>query len=210
MSANLPPFEQGRSFHSQFTARRMNDIQRAIPRIRFSGGGTRVSNMGGQTFVQMPRSRTSPSNQLHPLTVYDKSIGPVAQVGVTPGVFVDIGNSFTLWVPEIGGVPINTQTGMPPAFPVLIVADDARVVYAFSSIDSSTGFITFVGIASANTLPTSDGSNWYLPLSTISVIIAGVNRSVKVNNDGVSGSQEFQVCAPLPLTDGSGYQSGVF
>lgn len=55
MNTRPLPFEPGRSFQSQFTARRMNDLISQIPRVRFSGGGARISNFGGQTFVQIPR-----------------------------------------------------------------------------------------------------------------------------------------------------------
>lgn len=56
---NLHPFEQGRSLRSQLTARRLNDIQRSIPKVQYNGGGARVSHLGGQTFVQVPRPRPS-------------------------------------------------------------------------------------------------------------------------------------------------------
>lgn len=53
------PFEQGRSLREQFTARRMNDMQRSIPVIRYSGGGARVSHLGNQVFVQTPRRQSN-------------------------------------------------------------------------------------------------------------------------------------------------------
>lgn len=55
MNEYLKPFDSGRSIQSQLTVRRLDDMQRSIPKVRFSGNGVKINNIGGQTFIQAYR-----------------------------------------------------------------------------------------------------------------------------------------------------------
>src|ERR1700693_1312246 len=101
---NLMPFEQGRSFASQFTARRMNDLQRSIPRIRFSGAGARISHLGNQVFVQVPRPRNG-AVVPHALLVFDASAGGAnGLISVVAGSVTDLTNSGAVWTGTTGNI----------------------------------------------------------------------------------------------------------
>lgn len=196
---NLPPFEQGRSFASQFTARRMNDLIRSIPRIKFSGGGAKVSKLGDQVFVQMPRPIPPPTQIFHPYWVYDASTPSILAIRVIPGVHA--GGSATDVVPTISGIPINEQTGDPLAYPKLPIGDSDTLLYFHISFDE-TATITDIEILSGSSIPASSitpamAGEDYRFLSTIEIV---GGTTVKALNDGVNGSQQWYLCGLSSLS----------
>src|SRR5882672_8530750 len=97
---HFSPFEQGRSFKEQFTARRMNDLQRSIPRIRFSGNGARISHLGNQVFIQIPKVFKNIEIFKSDFTIYNTSSENQCAIGVTPGSVTDDISS-TVWIPTV-------------------------------------------------------------------------------------------------------------
>lgn len=84
MNSFLRPFETGRSFRSQFTARRMNDIQLAIRSVRYAGAGIRVNNIGAQTIVTVNRPIPAKNNIiLSPFDLLISITGNGTQISVT-------------------------------------------------------------------------------------------------------------------------------
>lgn len=224
MDSSPRPFEQGRSFASQFTARRMNEMQDRVPRIKFSGRGSRVSHIGNQVFVNVPRQlpQAASAPPKHALLVYDVSAGgPDGLISVVAGSVTDLTNSGTVWTgvsgniiyisdPVNGNVPFAVATGTPLVYPRLLLNSAATVVYLNATVDDSTGFITAMEIDgdTGGGLPPSTSTNWYYLLSSVTVTIVSSVATVKVFNDGAQSSLNFRVCESLPLVDGSGYSAG--
>lgn len=219
--STLRPFEQGRSFESQFTARRMNDIQRAIPRVRFAGTGILVSHLGDQTFVTLRRPKTGSPVVIRPFFTYDVSAGgPSGLISVTGGTVTDLTNSGNVWSgfstifmndPIAGNVPFAFPlVGPPIRQPYLKLNSAATCCYLNSTIDASTGFITAMEIDAdtGSGVPLSTSINWYQLLSHLTVTIISGVATVSLFNDGAQSSLYFAICGLPPLTDGNSYRVG--
>lgn len=173
----------------------MNEIQNRIPRIKFSGRGARVSHLGNQVFVEVPK--TPSPVILHALWVYEASTGSTPQVGVTPGGF----NGSI--VPTINGNPINVQIGMPLAYPVLTCTPGDQVAYFEIDYNSSNvltavkilsgTFAAFAALQGAVSIVQGTAGMDYYQLSTITAV-AGPPASISPLNDFVSGPQNYTQC----------------
>lgn len=122
MSNLLRPWEQGRSFDSQFTARRMNDLQRAIKPVRYSGFGLRVSHFGDQAFVTTARPRIAPSNNIK----FPFQITPKPDPA-NPGQFLAQVNTDSTVMKSLKPDDNLTVTGLGTDFP--FIANDVIALY---------------------------------------------------------------------------------
>lgn len=165
----------------------MNAIVRSIPRLRFSGGGAKVSYLGDQVFVEFSRRILVPAIQPHAYWVADATAG-----GGTPKISVTPGTHNASIVPTISGTPIS------PTMPLLSVGVSDTVVY-FSISYNSSNIATAIAILSGTSLPTATiipgtpGTDYKL-LSTIAVTVVGSTYTVNCLNDAVSGPQQYLQC----------------
>lgn len=182
----------------------MNDLQRSIPKIRFSGGGASVSHLGSQVFVRMPRPLKYPI--------------PINQVGaLQPGsdVSTDSAPMFTITVGQYGGVtPTISGTPLSADTSLNIITFGDTDTYAYIqcdfTYDESTGIKTIVDaeiIPGSGGLPSStiSGGNGiqYEILINVAIIspVDGGSYSV-IGRQGVGGSKDFNICLAGPSISG--------
>ena len=165
----------------------MNSIVRSIPRMRFSGGGVRVSYLGDQVFVEFPTQKF-PNPQLHAYWVADATAG-----GGSPKITVTPGTHNASITPTISGTAL---TVIPP--PTLTLGTSDTLVY-FQIDYNSSNIATTIEIKSGTSLPTATivvgtaGSDYKL-LSTIAITAVGSTYTVNCFNDAVSGPQQYLQC----------------
>jgi hypothetical protein len=199
MSGVLRPWEQGRSFASQFTARRMNDLQRAIRPVRYSGAGLRVSHIGGQTFVTAARQTAvaAPAKVAWPFKVYNTTTGSTGQVQLNGGDgSVAQLNGFVF---NVGGSPTDAAP-----YPQLAVTGNGVIYgYAIPTTPGVASPLSNGDIYYAGSLPSLDTANpaTYFPflIATISnyAVDGSGNVSFDVNNAyGSAGPSTLIYCGP--------------
>lgn len=213
----LRPWEAGRPIERQVTARRMNDMQRAIKPVKFGGGAARVSHVGDETFITFRRIQPS-AKSTHPLLPYNVSSGSIPFISVIPGTVTDLTNSGTVWGgsghditindPVHGVVPFNVKIG--GVYPKLQLDAAATCAYLFSTVEDATGYITAMEIDgdTGGGVPPNTSTESYIILSDLTVTIVGSSASVSILDDGPQSSLFYRVCEFLPLIDGSGYLYG--
>jgi len=185
-------FERGRPFHEQVSAERLNGVLRAIPRVRYSGSGVRVSHLGDQTFVTFASrpvaQSTSTGTLAWPFKVYPS--GTQVFVNSTDG-YVGTINSI---IATVNGVTLGIST---PATGIqfLPVMGSNYAIYINCTLDATQN-ITAVEVDGAPSMPTNPVTGTSGPSNAYQLIAIATasGSSTTVANTSNTGFTGLSVC----------------
>jgi len=151
-------FDENAPLHSQLTAKRLNQLVKAIqgctPR---PGVGTTLQRFpGGFAYSAAPQNPIIPATLIAwPFKVYNTSTATTPQVQINGGDgFVGQLNGF---VANVNGNPINVQMGTPSAYPQLSITANGFVYFkATCGTPGDPTTINALDILFATTLPAQD------------------------------------------------------